>query len=338
VKHKKKKPLLHRLRIASGALVVDNLFRLAAHAGKLHPNAQPRRHHCELIRDVPYLDDGLPEHLLDVWRPTRGAAPFPVVLYVHGGSFRILSKDTHWIMALAFARRGFLVFNISYRLAPKHPYPAAVEDACTAYEWVARNAAAYRGDLSRFVIAGESAGANLATVLTLAACYERRELPARRVFATGVVPKAVLPACGILQVSDTERFARRKKLSRFLKDRMLELSEAYLHRTDATVPGALDLADPLVVLERGEPPARPLPPFFASVGTKDPLLDDTRRLKLALDRMKVECEVKYYEGELHAFQAMVFRPNARKYWADAYRFLDRHLGTAAAHGQASSGR
>ena len=51
------------------------------------------------------------------------------MLYVHGGGFRILSKDTHWIMGLAFARRGFLVFNIGYRLAPKHPFPAAIADA-----------------------------------------------------------------------------------------------------------------------------------------------------------------------------------------------------------------
>jgi alpha/beta hydrolase fold len=56
--------------------------------------------------------------------------PWPIVFYVHGGAFRILSKDTHWVMALSFARRGFVVFNVSYRLAPKHRFPAPLEDVC----------------------------------------------------------------------------------------------------------------------------------------------------------------------------------------------------------------
>jgi acetyl esterase len=313
--------------MATGALVVDNFFRLASRAGRLHPRANPARHHCEVIRDLPYMEGGRPEHRLDIYRPTDRPGPFPVVLYVHGGGFRILSKDTHWIMALAFARRGFLVFNISYRLSPQFPFPAALTDACAAYEWVARNAAAYHGDLSRFVVAGESAGANLATTLAIASSYQRPEPYARRVFDTGVVPRVVLPACGILQVSDPGRFARRKKLPGWLSDRIHEVSESYLRGHDGLTP---ELADPLLILEQGKPPERALPPFFAAVGTKDPLLDDTRRLKRALDSLNVECETRYYPGELHAFHALVFRKNARQCWADTYAFLDRHLALDAA--------
>jgi acetyl esterase len=320
----KQRPVSHRIRMATGAMVVDNLFRLLSRAGRLHPRANPARHGCEVVRDLAYHDDGSDAHRLDIWRPT-GKGPFPIVIYVHGGGFRILSKDTHWIMALSFARRGFLVFNLSYRLAPQYPYPAAVEDVCAAYEWIVRHAPAYRGDLSRVVVAGESAGANLATTLALASCYERPEPHAQRVFATGVVPRAALPACGILQVSDVERFMRRRKLPIWLTDRLIEVSDAYLAHVDVAMPGALDLADPLVVLERGHKPARPLPPFFASVGTRDPLLDDTRRLKAALDRLGVECEARFYDGELHAFHALVFRENARRCWNDTYSFLDRHL-------------
>lgn len=321
-----KRPVGHRLRMHAGAFVVDNFFRIASRAGRLHPQARPARHNVEVIRDIPYREGSkLPEHRLDVWRPTDQKGPLPVLLYVHGGGFRILSKETHWIMALAYARRGYLVFNISYRLAPKHPYPAAVEDACDAYEWVTRHAAAYNGDLSRFALAGESAGANLVTALAVAACYKRPEPFAKKVFDTGVVPKAVLPACGVLQVSDPGRFSRRKKLPSWLMDRIHEVSESYLRKVDVTQEGILDLADPLTLFERGDKPARPLPPFFAPVGTKDPLLDDTRRLKAALDKMGVECEARYYTGELHAFHALVFRPNARQCWADTYRFLERHI-------------
>ncbi len=317
-----------KLRRRGGAFIVDNFFRVVSSAGRLHPLARPGRHGVEVLRDISYLPTGEIEHRLDVYRPTSVKGPRPVVLYVHGGGFRILSKDTHWIMGLAFARRGYLVVNISYRLAPRHPFPAAVSDACAAYAWTIANAAQYGGDPSRIILAGESAGANLVTGLTLAACYQRPEPFAQAVFSTGIVPLAVVPACGILQVSDTERFARRKRLPRFLSDRLTEVSDAYLGGADRAAPGGLELADPLRVLERGEKPVRPLPPFFVPVGTRDPLLDDTRRIKSALDGLGVECEARYYEGEVHAFHAMVFRKNARRCWGDIFTFLDRHAPAA----------
>src|SRR5438045_9096901 len=124
-------PLHERLRIAAGALVANGFFHGAAAAGRLHPMARPRRHRVEVIRDVRYLPGPSRAHLLDVYRPTTPAPdgrPWPVVLYIHGGAFRMLSKDTHWLMGLAFARRGSLVFNISHRLAPKHPFPPASAD------------------------------------------------------------------------------------------------------------------------------------------------------------------------------------------------------------------
>jgi acetyl esterase len=323
--------LRERVRRHAGSLVVDNFFHGLARAGRLHPLSRPERHGVEIVRDVPYRDTGRVEHLLDVYRPVAHPGPWPVVLYVHGGGFRILSKDTHWIMGLAFARRGYLVFNISYRLAPRHPFPAAIADTIAAYGWVARNAAAYGGDPERMVLAGESAGANLVTSLTVATCYPRPEAWARPAFDTGLAPRVTIPACGVLQVTDAGRFRRRKsKISPFLNDRLTEVSDAYLARVRVDRPEDLDLADPLVFLERGAPPARPLPAFFAPVGTKDPLLDDTRRLKVALDRLGVPAQACYYPGELHAFHALIFRPSARRCWRDTFEFLDRHLPGAPA--------
>lgn len=320
--------LIRRLRMSAGALVTDNAFRGLALLGKLHPDARPERHNVQVDRDVPYHSSGLEAHRLDVYRPMGVRGLLPVVLYVHGGGFRILSKDTHWLMGLAFARRGFVVFNINYRLAPRHPFPAAIEDACTALTWVARNAERYGGDPNCLVIAGESAGANLATSLAIAASYERPEPWARAVFDMGVRPVAVLPACGMLQVTDPGRFARRKPhMSRFVDDRLHEVTEAYLSNVPPDLPGGLDLADPLVFLERGHRPQRPLPPFFAVVGTRDPLLDDTRRLKAALDRLGVPCKALYYPGEIHAFHAMIWRPSAMDCWQQCFRFLDECLGS-----------
>ena len=79
----------------------------------------------------------------------------------------MLSKDTHRVMALAYARRGYVVFTINYRLGPEHLFPAPLEDASPhALVWVREHCARFGGDPSRLAIAGESAGANLVTALT----------------------------------------------------------------------------------------------------------------------------------------------------------------------------
>lgn len=333
------------LRKRLGALIFDKGLTGVAYLGKLHPRARPAHHGVEVHRNVPYQGSGHHHHLLDIYAPTAlptdlqpgrdpatYTAPHPVVLYIHGGAFRILSKDTHWVMALAFARRGFLVYSINYRLAPTHPFPAALEDAAAAFEFVSRDAAARQGDLSRLVLAGESAGANLVTALSLMTLLKNDQPFAKQVHQTGIVPKVVLPMCGILQVSDAARFARRRALPLWIQDRLQETSDAYIGSV-AEHP-AIALADPLCVLEQladadGSLPADRKPPaYFASVGTRDPLLDDTRRLGKALTRLGIANETRFYDDEVHAFQALVFRRRAQQAWADTYSFLDRHLRSA----------
>ncbi len=316
-----------RSRKAMGSLLAQGFFAGASRLGRMHPRAHPARHGVRIIRDLRYHEGARAEHRLDVYLPegTRAGppeAPLPVVFYVHGGGFRILSKDTHWIMGLAFARRGYAVFNVEYRLAPQERYPAAIADVCHAYAWVVANAARFGGDPTRVVLAGESAGANLVTSLAAALVYERPEPWAQEAYRTNALPLAVVPACGIFQVSDTQRFSRRKPgFSTFVAERLEEIERAYLGAAPHAV--SLDFADPLLLFERGVSPTRPLPPFFLPVGTKDPLLDDTRRLARALERLGARAEDKYYPGEVHAFHAFVMRKAARECWADTFAFLER---------------
>ena len=325
--------LATQARRYAGALAIESFFHGFSTVAKMHPRAKPERHGLERIADVPYVPGSTSKaHLLDIYRPDPSAPigdrhdgpPWPVVLYVHGGAFRILSKETHWIMGLAYGRRGYLVFNVNYRLAPKHRYPAALEDVSDALLWVLENAPRYGGDTGRLVFAGESAGANLVTSLALACCYERPEPFAQRVFRTGIVPRAVVPACGLFQVSDLARLKRRKpQMSLFVSDRIVEIERMYLGK--GPWEHGLDLADPVVMVERGEKPARPLPPFFLPVGTRDPLLPDSRRLGRALRALGGEAIERYYRGEIHAFHALVFRGVARECWSDIYAFLDGHV-------------
>jgi acetyl esterase len=309
-----------RMRRKATMAAVDRFFYGIAALGRLHPLSRPERHGLIRTRDVMYGPK--PIHRLDVWRNAT-EAPKGAILYVHGGGFRILSKDTHWIMALMFARAGYVVFNIDYRLAPAHRFPAAIHDVALAFDWAVDHAKDYGVDPKRIVLAGESAGGNLVTGLTLATCFERSEPWAREVFRRGVVPAAVLPACGLLQVSEPERLrARWPHISRGAYDQIAVIVEEYLG-DDAHAPGMLDFANPLVALERDEPSARPLPPFFVACGTRDPLQDDARRLHRALEKRGAHSELRLYPGELHAFHAAVLTPNARRFWRDTYGFLDR---------------
>ena len=144
----------------TSAKVVDGFFSSLSAMGRALPQASPERHGVERIENLSYGPHG-DANLLDIWRPTERASSLPVVLYIHGGGFRSLSKDSHWIMALVMARRGYLVVNINYRLTPAGAYPGAIEDTCAALIWTLDHAADFGGDLSRLVYAGESAGANL---------------------------------------------------------------------------------------------------------------------------------------------------------------------------------
>lgn len=315
-----------RLRRKVGSIAIESFFRGASGLFRALPISKPHRHGVEVIKNLPYGDGSARQ--LDVYRPIKRDGPLPIVFYVHGGGFRILSKESHWIFGLLFARRGYLVVSIDYRLAPKNPFPAGISDTFLAWQWLLQNAAQYGGDTSRIVVAGESAGANLITGLTLATCTPRPEPWARAVFDAGVVPVAALPACGLHQVSDPERFIRGGRTNRFITDRITEVSNDYL----GSLPHderLLELADPLLWLESAATFDRPLPAFFSAVGTSDVLNGDTRRLDAALRLRGAASEARYYQGGVHAFHAFVFDRRARECWQDTFAFLDRHVPPAS---------
>jgi acetyl esterase len=313
--------MARKLANRASARVLDGFFRSLSALGGAVPSADPARHGVERSGPLSFGPHG-DDNLLDIYRPIERAEKLPVVLYIHGGGFRALSKDSHWLMGLAFARRGYLVFNINYRLGPEHPYPAAIEDACAAWLWAQQNAAQYGGDPNTMVLAGESAGANLAMALTIACCYQRPEDWAREVYEAGVVPRAIAPACGLFQVSDPERYRRAGLSNRFSQSILNDCEDCYLPEAQQRAePG---LADPLCVIEQFAPD-RPLPPAFLPVGGRDPLKEDTKRMTAALKERGCEAVSRTYPGGIHAFHAFVFRKQARECWKEMLDFLGERL-------------
>lgn len=313
-----------RMRRQVGKSLTKGFFLAGAHGARVLPVSIPAVHGVEVQRDLAY--GPRPEHRLDLYRPKKVSGRLPTVVYVHGGAFHFMSKGTHWMFALMYARAGYQVLTLDYRLAPEHRYPAAVEDLCQFIVWLRDNADTHRVDLERLALAGESAGGNLATALTLALTTRRDEHFARAAFDTGVVPKVALPACAVLQVSDPGHIPVSGFASTFFMDRFEEMATAYLPTTPLPLGHrALDLVDIIVALERGEPTDRPLPKFFAPSGAADPLKHDAARLETVLRARGVHVEAPVYEGGMHAFHAFVFNAKARRCWRDKYAFLAQHL-------------
>ncbi|MEE8311770.1 MAG: alpha/beta hydrolase [Candidatus Binatia bacterium] len=307
-----------------GRGVIDGAIHGVTAAARLARTPRRRWLGVDVTANVAYRDTGMKEHQLDVYRSRSTPVPAPALVYVHGGAFLLCSKETHWSIAEDFAERGFVVFNINYRLAPRHRYPAAVEDVCAALLWVRDNGERFGADTSQIVIAGESAGGNLASAAAVATAYDLGTPEGRDLFESGLSLKAVIASCGVLQVTDTARFWRRKPHTpHWVRDQLSALEELYLPRRGVR-PGELPLADPLVVVEE-RTPDRELPPIFAFAGTRDPLLHDSKRMKAALEDRGVECKYRVYPNELHAFHALPWRAAARRCWKDQMSFLSRYV-------------
>jgi acetyl esterase len=221
-----------------------------------------------------------------IYRP-EGRAPFPALVYFHGGGWVIGSLETHDGSCRELANRaGCVVVSVDYRLAPEHRYPAAAEDCFAATKWVAAHAAELGVDAKRIAIGGDSAGGNLAAVVALMA-RERRG-PALR-FQLLVYP-----------VTDAD----------FSRPSYRENAEGYLLSTKAMewfwghyVADAAQRAEPFASPLRAKDLAG-LPPAFVLTAEFDPLRDEGDAYAERLRQAGVPTRWKRYDGAIHGFFAM----------------------------------
>lgn len=314
--------LINSVRRSTAKLVFNHLTVFT----QLLPHIKARRKNVDTIKNVPYINDGTSAHLLDILRPKAIAShPMPVVLYLHGGGFTLCSKETHHSLASMYASHGYLVFNINYRLAPKHQYPSAHADAAKAYEWVVKHCTQYGGDKSRIIIAGESAGGNLASSLMLATTNPSNEEWANALWELNHPPAAVQAICPFVQVSNPDHLRRQSKLSNTAITVAGDLAKAYLGPNWCGEQADTGLADPKLFANGLNNSARPLPPTFLPIGTADTLLYDTREFSEQLDKLGCDTSLVYYPKEPHAFHAIPWKTKqAKQYWQDCFDFLARH--------------
>jgi monoterpene epsilon-lactone hydrolase len=213
------------------------------------------------------------------WLRPPGAVAGRVVLYLHGGGYVIGSPRSHRHLAAAIATAGQAsALLLDYRLAPEHPYPAAVDDATAAYRWLLDQGIAP----GRIVIAGDSAGGGL-TVATLLALRDAR-LP-RPAGGVCISPWVDLTCGGASYRTKAEADPIVKEAS------VGEMARAYL----GAMPPRTPLASPLFA------DLRSLPPLLVQVGSDEVLLDDSVQLADRAKAAGVDATLEVWDRMIHVW-------------------------------------
>jgi acetyl esterase len=215
--------------------------------------------------------------------PRGNARGAPLLLFIHGGGFALGDLDTHDLPCRALCAQGNLhVLSVEYRLAPEHPFPAAVEDVYAAFRFAREHAARLGADPARIAVGGDSAGGNLAAVTTLLAKQKGEPLPALQLL--------IYPAVDSTRDSNSiASFAERLFLTR---TDIHWFREAYLRDTDRS-----DLrVSPLLAKDlSGLPPAIVLSAGF------DPLRDEGEAYAHALEAAGNRVVLRRFPQLIHGF-------------------------------------
>jgi acetyl esterase len=221
-----------------------------------------------------------------LYHPERDP-PHAALVYFHGGGWVLGDLDTHHALAHALAARGgCLVASVDYRLAPEHPFPAAVEDACTATAWLVQNAQRLGVDRRRIAVGGDSAGGNLATVV------------ARRARDDGGPALALQVLVYPVTDCDFETGSYRENATGYLltREAMVWFWNHYLG-----APGTTDHPD-AAPLRAGD--LSRLPPALILTAEYDPLRDEGEAYAERLRAAGVPVTLRRYPGMVHGFLRM----------------------------------
>jgi acetyl esterase/lipase len=241
-----------------------------------------------------------------IWARPIGASKEHVILYTHGGGFVTNSASSHRKVAGHLAKRaGMNALVIDYRRAPEHPFPAQLDDAVAAHEWL--RAQGFKPE--KTAVAGDSAGGNLAITTTL----KLRELGKP-------LPGAVIAFSPWLDMEATgDTFQSNAKTDVFInRDMAVMMAGLYLGGASATHP----LANPLHADLKG------LPPLYVIAGDAEVLQADAQRFVDRARAAGVDATVQYGAGQQHVYQFMAGRSaEADESIAGAAAWLRKKFGS-----------
>jgi acetyl esterase len=214
----------------------------------------------------------------------EGKGPFPVMLYYHGGGFVIADTKTYDASPRALAKGAkAIMVAVDYHRAPEHKFPAAANDAYAAYTWVLQHAQEFNGDPKRVAVGGESAGGNLAAVVSLMARDKKETLPVHQLLVYPVIDNDV-----------TRPSYQRNAEAKPLNKAMMQWFFKY-YAADPSSPYALPIkADSL----------KGLPSATIIAAEIDPLLSEGKAYADRLKKDGVKVTYKEYKGVTHEFFGM----------------------------------
>lgn len=241
--------------------------------------------------------------------------PLPVLVFYHGGGWVVGSLDSHDGVCRHLAREsGCLVISVEYRLAPEHKFPAAVEDAWTALEWVSAHAPSLGGDPARLAVGGDSAGGNLAAVVAQMAMHAAgtsgngRPAIAHQLLIypatthdTGTESMRTHGGSGILTLKGMQWFL-----------------DHYLNRPEDT--------DSLQFSPLKAESLAGLPPAHVVIAEIDILADEGRAYARALEAAGVPVRVTECPGMIHGFLGMTILERTQGYLSEIGKILREALG------------
>ncbi|MBA3865095.1 MAG: alpha/beta hydrolase [Solirubrobacterales bacterium] len=213
-----------------------------------------------------------------------GGDPTALLVYYHGGGWVVGDLETHdGVCRFLAATAGVSVLAIDYRLAPENPFPAAVEDAVASFQWAAGNAASLGADPARIAVGGDSAGGNLAAVVSVLARDAGGPRPAMQLL--------------IYPVTDAAKDRRSRQL--FAEGFLLTQQDSDFFEASYLPPGT-DPTDPRVsVLRTAE--LGGLPSAYVATAGFDPLRDEGEAYALAMREAGVRVALRRHPGLVHSF-------------------------------------
>lgn len=228
------------------------------------------------------------------------------ILQLHGGGYVGMLINAHRSTGVLYSQvgKGASVLTIDYRVAPENPYPAALEDALYAYEWLLKNGF----HEEEIILGGDSAGGGLAMALCLYLRDHGRKLP------KGIVamsPWTDLTASGASYEENYEL----DPLFGKTRDSLI-FDSAYIGNNDPKNP----YISPVFGDFTG------FPPMLIQVGSIEMLLSDSRTVAKKAREKGVQVKLSEYEGMFHVFQrAMLLMPESRKAWLEVEKFIEKLL-------------
>lgn len=241
--------------------------------------SQPEPPPVAEVRDL--SADGIP---LRLYRPASGT--LALLVYFHGGGWTIGDRDTHDVLCRQLAlRAGIAVLSVDYRLGPEHRFPAAVDDCIAATRWARREAPALGIDPARIAVGGDSAGGNLAAVVSIA-LRDAGEAPA---FQLLIYPATDMRAVAPSHASNGQGYLLTADSIRYFRGHY--------------IPHEADWSDwrasPLLAKDLSR-----LPPALVITAGFDPLRDEGRQYADALSAAGTPCQYVCFERQIHGFVPM----------------------------------